>query len=97
MIAVGLSIRFSILITSLSFSFVEDRHKGHDDVLDVTVFHKDGKAQGVFRELSDVFSRYTLHCSTSVGFMNISAFWSSSSFSMKDSLSSFLRKRISLK
>ena len=31
--AVGLKIRFSILITS--FSFDENRHEGHDDLFDV--------------------------------------------------------------
>jgi hypothetical protein len=62
--AVGLKMRLSILITSVflfSFSFVQDRDKGHDDLLDVLIFHEDGKTQRVVLQLPDVFSGYGWH------------------------------------
>src|SRR3989339_23417 len=95
--AVGLRMRRSILTTPLSISFDQDRDKGHDDLLDVSVFHKDGKAQGVLLQLADVVLCYGVHGVSSGLFMKISSFWVSSRFSMMDSLSSFLKKRMSLK
>ena len=95
--AVGLNIRFSILITSLLFSFVEDGHKSHDDLFNVLVFHQDGEAQGVLLQLADVVLCYVFHDVSSGLFMKISSFWVSSRFSMMDSLSSFLKNRMSRK
>ena len=95
--AVGLNMRRSILTTSLLLSFVEDGHKGHDDLLDVSVVHQDGKAQGVLLQFADVVLCYSFHVVSSGLFMKISSFWVSSRFSMMDSLSSFLKNRMSRK
>ena len=95
--AVGLIMRRSILTTSVFVSSDQDRDKGHDHMFDLLVFHKDSKAQGVLLQLPNVVLCYVVHGVSSGLFMKISSFWVSSRFSMMDSRSSFLKKRMSLK
>ena len=72
--AVGLSIRVLILITSVWFSLVEDGNKRHDDLLNPVVFHHHGEPYGVVLKFFNVFSGYALHGSSSTGSAKKSAF-----------------------
>ena len=51
MIAVGLRIRCSILTTSVPSSFVQDRDKFHNDILNPVIIHHHGKADRVIDKL----------------------------------------------